>query len=108
MGRKRANLVVIGNGMSGARTVEEILARGGAELFNIAMFGDEPFGNYNRIMLSAVLDGSHAGEPKSFSIRSHGTSSTASGCMRASTPRASSASPAACSEPTDPKSLTTI
>jgi NAD(P)H-nitrite reductase large subunit/predicted pyridoxine 5'-phosphate oxidase superfamily flavin-nucleotide-binding protein len=59
MGAKR-NLLVIGNGMSGARTVEEILARGGAELFNIAMFGDEPFGNYNRIMLSAVLDGSHA------------------------------------------------
>jgi nitrite reductase (NADH) large subunit len=58
MGAKR-NLVVIGNGMSGARAVEEILARGGAELFNIAMFGDEPFGNYNRIMLSAVLDGSH-------------------------------------------------
>lgn len=56
MGAKR-NLVVIGNGMAGARIVEEILARGGAELFNIAMFGDEPFGNYNRIMLSAVLDG---------------------------------------------------
>ncbi len=52
------NLVVIGNGMSGARTVEEILARGGAEKFNIAMFGAEPSGNYNRIMLSAVLDGS--------------------------------------------------
>jgi len=44
--------------MSGARTVEEILARGGAELFNITMFGDEPCGNYNRIMLAAVLDGS--------------------------------------------------
>ncbi len=57
MGTKR-NLVVIGNGMSGARTVEEILARGGADLFNIAMFGAEPLGNYNRIMLSAVLDGS--------------------------------------------------
>jgi NAD(P)H-nitrite reductase large subunit/predicted pyridoxine 5'-phosphate oxidase superfamily flavin-nucleotide-binding protein len=55
----KRNLVVIGNGMSGARTVEEILARGGAELFNIAMFGAEPLGNYNRIMLSAVLDGSH-------------------------------------------------
>jgi NAD(P)H-nitrite reductase large subunit/predicted pyridoxine 5'-phosphate oxidase superfamily flavin-nucleotide-binding protein len=54
----RRNLVVIGNGMSGARTVEEILARGGAEMFNIAMFGAEPTGNYNRIMLSAVLDGS--------------------------------------------------
>ncbi len=52
------NLVVIGNGMSGARAVEEILARGGAEKFNIAMFGAEPSGNYNRIMLSAVLDGS--------------------------------------------------
>jgi len=58
MGAKR-NLVVIGNGMSGARTVEEIFARGGAELFNVAMFGGEPFGNYSRIMLSAVLDGSH-------------------------------------------------
>ena len=62
MGAKR-NLVVIGNGMSGARTVEEILARGGADMFNIAMFGDEPGGNYNRIMLSAVLDGTQqAGE----------------------------------------------
>src|SRR5580692_2847753 len=58
MGAKR-NLVVIGNGMSGARTVEEILGRGGGELFNIAMFGDEAFGNYNRVMLSSVLDGSH-------------------------------------------------
>jgi len=55
----KRNLVVIGNGMAGARTVEEILARGGAEQFNIAMYGGEPFGNYNRIMLSAVLDGSH-------------------------------------------------
>jgi NAD(P)H-nitrite reductase large subunit/predicted pyridoxine 5'-phosphate oxidase superfamily flavin-nucleotide-binding protein len=57
--RAKRNLVVIGNGMSGARAVEEILARGGAELFTIAMFGDEPFGNYNRIMLSTVLEGSH-------------------------------------------------
>ena len=59
MGAKR-NLVVIGNGMSGARTVEEILARGGDDLFNIAMYGDESFGNYNRVLLSSVLDGSHA------------------------------------------------
>jgi NAD(P)H-dependent nitrite reductase large subunit len=54
----KLNLVVIGNGMAGARTIEEILARGGAEMFNIAVFGGEPFGNYNRILLSAVLDGS--------------------------------------------------
>jgi len=59
MKSSKRNLVVIGNGMAGARTVEEILARGGAEMFNIAMFGGEPFGNYNRIMLSGVLDGSH-------------------------------------------------
>jgi nitrite reductase (NADH) large subunit len=57
MGAKR-NLVVIGNGMAGARTIEEIIARGGAEMFNIAVYGSEPFGNYNRILLSAVLDGS--------------------------------------------------
>src|SRR4029453_14373355 len=48
-------LVVIGNGMAGARTVEEILARDGD--FAITMFGDEPYGNYNRIMLSNVLAG---------------------------------------------------
>ena len=50
-------LVVIGNGMAGARTVEEILARGGGEQFDITMFGDEPYGNYNRILLSNVLNG---------------------------------------------------
>jgi nitrite reductase (NADH) large subunit len=54
----RSRLVVVGNGMAGARTVEEILARGGAELFDVTMFGDEPYGNYNRISLSNVLAGS--------------------------------------------------
>jgi nitrite reductase (NADH) large subunit len=48
-------LVVVGNGMAGARAVEEILARGGAEQFTITMFGDEPHGNYNRILLSDLL-----------------------------------------------------
>ena len=54
----KQKLVVIGNGMAGARTVEEILARGGAGMFDITMFGDEPTGNYNRILLSNVLNGS--------------------------------------------------
>ena len=54
----KQNLVVIGNGMAGARAVEEILARGGADKFNFVMFGDEPYGNYNRILLSDVLNGS--------------------------------------------------
>ncbi|HEY7208841.1 MAG TPA: nitrite reductase large subunit NirB, partial [Bryobacteraceae bacterium] len=54
----KQNLVVIGNGMAGARAVEEILARGGSDMFQITMFGDEPYGNYNRILLSNVLNGS--------------------------------------------------
>ncbi len=43
--------------MAGARAVEEILARGGSEQFEITIFGDEPYGNYNRILLSNVLNG---------------------------------------------------
>ena len=53
----KQKLVVIGNGMAGARAVEEVFARGGAEQFEITMFGDEPYGNYNRIMLSNILSG---------------------------------------------------
>jgi nitrite reductase (NADH) large subunit len=54
----KEKLVVIGNGMAGARTVEEILSRGGGDQFDITVFGDEPYGNYNRILLSSVLNGS--------------------------------------------------
>ncbi|MCZ2828076.1 nitrite reductase large subunit NirB [Modestobacter sp. VKM Ac-2986] len=53
----RQRLVVIGNGMAGARVVEEVLERGGGEQFAITVFGEEPHGNYNRIMLSHVLAG---------------------------------------------------
>jgi nitrite reductase (NADH) large subunit len=58
--KEKQKIVVIGNGMAGARTVEEILARGGRERFDITMFGDEPTGNYNRILLSNVLNGSYS------------------------------------------------
>ena len=44
--------------MAGIRAVEEILARNGSDLFDITVFGDEPYGNYNRILLSNVLSGS--------------------------------------------------
>jgi nitrite reductase (NADH) large subunit len=54
----KRKLVVIGNGMAGARTVEEILACGGGTQFDITIFGEEPYGNYNRILLSSVLNGS--------------------------------------------------
>ncbi|MDE2571142.1 MAG: FAD-dependent oxidoreductase [bacterium] len=49
-------LVVIGNGMAGVRLVEELLGRD-RERFSVTIFGDEPGGSYNRIMLSGVLGG---------------------------------------------------
>lgn len=49
-------LVVIGNGMAGMRTVEELLKLA-PEKYTITVFGDEPHPNYNRIMLSPVLAG---------------------------------------------------
>src|SRR5207244_12205623 len=61
MESNKKKLIVIGNGMAGARTVEEIRARGGGEQFAITVFGDEPYGNYNRILLSEVLADAAAG-----------------------------------------------
>ena len=58
----KQKLVVVGNGMAGARAVEEILKRGGADMFDIVMFGDEVYGNYNRILLSNILNGTQTPE----------------------------------------------
>jgi NAD(P)H-nitrite reductase large subunit len=55
----RRRLVVIGNGMAGGRLVEELIARGGGDQYRMTVFGEEPHGNYNRILLSGVLAGSH-------------------------------------------------
>jgi nitrite reductase (NADH) large subunit len=57
----RPRLVVVGNGMAGARLVEDVLALAPGQL-DIVVFGDEPYGNYNRILLSNVLNGSQ--DPK--------------------------------------------
>lgn len=54
---QRPKLVVIGNGMAGARLLEDVLTCD-PNLFDITVFGDEPYGNYNRILLSNVLNGS--------------------------------------------------
>lgn len=59
MQANREKLVVVGNGMAGARVVEEILKRA-PNRFDIVMFGAEPYGNYNRILLSNVLNGSQS------------------------------------------------
>ena len=54
----KQKLVLIGNGMAGIRCIEEILENGGADLFTITVFGSERHVNYNRILLSSVLQGS--------------------------------------------------
>jgi NAD(P)H-nitrite reductase large subunit len=56
----KPRLLVAGNGMAGARLVEEVVARAGADRFEIVVFGDEPYGNYNRVLLSSVLAGDYA------------------------------------------------
>jgi nitrite reductase (NADH) large subunit len=53
---RRQRLVLVGNGMAGIRALEEILQRT-PHAFAITVFGSEPHGNYNRIMLSPVLAG---------------------------------------------------
>lgn len=54
--RGRRRLIVIGNGMAGMRTVEELLQLA-PETYDITVFGAEPHGNYNRILLSPLLAG---------------------------------------------------
>ncbi|MCK9984789.1 MAG: nitrite reductase (NADH) large subunit [Azoarcus sp.] len=53
---KKQKLVMIGNGMAGCRTLEELLKLS-PDLYDITVFGAEPHGNYNRILLSPVLAG---------------------------------------------------
>ena len=52
----KMKLVVVGNGMAGMRTLEELL-KAAPGMYDITVFGDEPHPNYNRIMLSPVLAG---------------------------------------------------
>ena len=52
----RQKLVLVGNGMAGVRTIEELL-KIAPDLYDITIFGSEPHANYNRILLSPVLAG---------------------------------------------------
>ena len=53
----RERLVVVGNGMASVRLCEELVARGYDG--HVTVLGDEPGPAYNRILLSAVLEGTH-------------------------------------------------
>ena len=48
-------VVVVGAGMAAARLADEVAGRGG----RVTLIGDEPHAPYNRILLSAVLEGTH-------------------------------------------------
>jgi len=50
----KPKLILVGNGMAGMRTIEELMALAPGA-YDITVFGAEPRGNYNRILLSPVL-----------------------------------------------------
>lgn len=52
----KTRLVLIGNGMAGAKLLEELMLSC-PEKYQITVFGNEPYANYNRIMLSPLLAG---------------------------------------------------
>lgn len=59
LGKRR--LIVIGNGMAAMRTIEELLELS-PDAHDITVFGAEPHGSYNRILLSALLAGDKSRE----------------------------------------------
>jgi nitrite reductase (NADH) large subunit len=59
LARGKERLVVVGDGMAGMRTVEQLLALAPSR-YELTVFGAEPYPNYNRILLSSVLAGETA------------------------------------------------
>jgi nitrite reductase (NADH) large subunit len=55
MAKKR--LAIIGNGMGTCRLLDELVTRGAERLYEITVYGEEPGGAYNRILLGKVLGG---------------------------------------------------
>ncbi len=53
---QKLKLVMVGNGMAGVRTLEELI-KIAPDIYDITVFGSEPYANYNRILLSPVLAG---------------------------------------------------
>jgi nitrite reductase (NADH) large subunit len=54
--RDKQKLVLVGNGLAGMRCLEDLLDMS-PDMYDITVIGEEPWGNYNRIMLSPVLSG---------------------------------------------------
>ena len=101
---KKMKLVMVGNGMAGVRTLEELL-KIAPDLYDITVFGAEPHPNYNRILLSPVLAGEQTLDQIVLNLWT-GTRTTASRCTPARRSSTSIASSAWCarSVPTAPRS----
>ena len=52
----KMKLVLVGNGLAGMRCLEDLLDMA-PDRYEVTVIGEEPWGNYNRIMLSPVLSG---------------------------------------------------
>ena len=65
----KKRLAIIGNGMAASRLLDELLRRNAGESFEITVFGEEPRGSYNRILLGRVLSG---GEPEEITLKPPG------------------------------------
>lgn len=50
-------LSIIGNGMATSRLLDELIRQGGLGQYEISVFGEEPHGAYNRILLNRILEG---------------------------------------------------
>lgn len=53
----RQQLAIVGNGMAAGRLVDDLIRRDGLDRYAVSVFGDEPHGCYNRILLNRVLLG---------------------------------------------------
>jgi nitrite reductase (NADH) large subunit len=58
----RPRLVIIGNGLATGRLLDGLIARGGGDSFDIHVYGEEPHGLYNRILIGRLLGGGTADE----------------------------------------------
>src|SRR5207302_10548553 len=56
----KKRLAIVGNGMAAGRLLDELLRRNAHTLFDIAVYGEELHGCYNRILLGRIIGGGTA------------------------------------------------
>jgi nitrite reductase (NADH) large subunit len=53
----KKRLAIIGNGLAAGRLLDELLRRNATAAMDVTVFGEEPHGLYNRILISRLMDG---------------------------------------------------